>query len=97
MRTHANHKPVYTFMKTTRTNILNKLKDAKTIFGYRMNDDGNRDIIHVDYWNPHATYENQMPDILMCGPSFTIFYDELDDAIMNEDVLHIGNYRFEIK
>jgi hypothetical protein len=76
--------------------ILERLKNTEAIIGtiVRENQRGRRKQFDVEYWNPEATNECQIPDIVMSGKTFTIFYDELQDATLNENVLTIRDYEF---
>ena len=57
---------------------------------------GRRKHLSVDFWNPDATNEAGMPDIVLAGDSFTIFYDELTDATIDGNIIKIGDKEFEI-
>jgi hypothetical protein len=79
--------------------ILEKLKNTNAIIGtiVKENQRGRRKQFDVEYWNPYATNEDQIPDIVMSGRTFTIFYDELQDASLDENVLTINDYEFTLQ
>jgi hypothetical protein len=76
--------------------ILERLKNTEAIIGtiVKENQKGRRKQFEVDYWNPYATNDEQMPEIVMSGKTFTIFYDELQDATLDENVLTIRDFEF---
>jgi hypothetical protein len=76
--------------------ILERLKNTEAIIGtiVKENQRGRRKQFDVDYWNPYATNEDQMPEIVMSGKTFTIFYDDLQDATLDENVLTIRDFEF---
>jgi len=77
--------------------IVKKIKEAKNIQGYTLDEAGNKVFdIEVDYWNGDATYDEGLPDIVIGGNKAVIFYDELENALItNDNRLIVGNlYEF---
>jgi hypothetical protein len=75
--------------------VLDTLKKAKQLKCFTLE---HGEELQVDYWNPEATNDEGIPDILIaCENGTTIFFDELKDAELTDDnELIIGDYRFEI-
>jgi hypothetical protein len=79
--------------------ILEKLQTTKAIIGtiVKKNQLGRRKQFDVEYWNPMATNDNQIPDIVMSGNTFVVFYDELQDAELKENILTLNDYEFTLQ
>lgn len=84
-------------MKNNNTQkILDMLRGATVVHGSTDDGDGFRQQFNVDYWNPDATSEEDMPDIVLAGPQFTIFHDELAQAEINDNHFKINNISFTL-
>jgi hypothetical protein len=82
-------------LKTFEQIVLDTLKEAKQLKCFTLE---HGEELQVDYWNPDATNDEGIPDILIaCENGTTIFYDDLKDAeLTDDDELIISDYRFEI-
>lgn len=82
---------------TKAETILNMLDTAEKINAWRLDDLGSRENeLEVVDWDSTATDECDIPDIVIEGTSFTIFYDELEDSTITSNGFIIGDKLFEV-
>jgi hypothetical protein len=73
--------------------ILDKLKNIKAI--HCLDEEGNE--LSVDYWNPEATNEDGIPDIVVaCHNGTAIFWDDLKDAKIIGDKINVAGYNLTL-
>ena len=77
--------------------IIQMIDTAEKINAWRLDDLGNKDHqLDVIDWDSTATNECDIPDIVIEGTAFTIFYDELEDATIGTSSFTIGDKLFEV-
>jgi hypothetical protein len=87
------------YLITKEEAIMERLRNAKSITGWILDDCGNKDLnMDVFDWDGEGDSQKDIPDIIIQGNRGTIFHDELKDAKLIGNTLTIGSkYLFEIQ
>ena len=80
-------------MKTKQIQkILDRIKD-KTIQCHTLDDN---EIIEMDYFNPHVEIDSEIPQLVIAGDYGSIFTDDLENAIVENNTIKTKDYLITI-